>query len=251
MFAKQRVQLIMETKQKSLSSEIELTADGSHTLFVPSMNEHYHSVNGAETEAEHIYINYGFRESNASPLHVLEIGFGTGLNAFLTLIETQKLYKKVIYTSLELYPLSLELIRKLNYPDIIHPEYANLYYDLHQAKWNESCKITSDFSILKVNVDFTNIAHPTESAKWSLGTVDNQPISYDVVYFDAFAPEKQPEMWNQELFNALYASMNPNGILMTYCAKGVVRRMLQSSGFTVERLPGPPGKREVLRATKK
>ena len=240
----------METKQQSLSSEIELTADGSHTLFVPSMDEHYHSVNGAKTEAEHIYINYGLKENNASPLNVLEIGFGTGLNAFLTLLEAQKIHKEIIYTSLELYPLSLEVIKKLNYPDIIFPEYANLYFDLHQAKWDEKHKITSYFSIFKVNVDFTNIAHPEESVEWRIGTIDNQPISYDVVYFDAFAPEKQPEMWKQELFDALYTSMNNNGILMTYCAKGVVRRMLQSSGFIVERLPGPPGKREILRATK-
>ncbi|WP_321425323.1 tRNA (5-methylaminomethyl-2-thiouridine)(34)-methyltransferase MnmD [uncultured Bacteroides sp.] len=240
----------METKQKSLSSEIELTADGSHTLFVPSMNEHYHSVNGAKTEAEHIYINYGLKESSASPLHVLEIGFGTGLNAFLTLLETQKLHKKIIYTSLELYPLSLEKIRALNYPDVISPEFTDLYYDLHRAEWNAPCKITPDFSLLKVNIDFTCITYPDESAAWNLGTFGNEKIAYDVVYFDAFAPEKQPEMWNQKLFDAIYASMSHNGILTTYCAKGVIRRMLQSSGFTVERLPGPPGKREVLRAIK-
>ncbi len=250
MLTKQKSAIIMETKQKSLLSEIELTADGSHTLFVPSMDEHYHSVNGAKTEAEHIYINYGLRKSSAYPLHILEIGFGTGLNAYLTLLETQKLHRKTIYTSLELYPLSLEVIRQLNYPDVIYPEYANLYYDLHQAKWNEPCKITSDFTILKQNFDFTHITHPSDSEKWSMEIMNDQPIFYDVIYFDAFAPEKQPEMWNQELFNALYASTNHNGILMTYCAKGVVRRMLQSAGFTVERLPGPPGKREVLRANK-
>ena len=240
----------METRKQSLLSEIELTADGSHTLFVPSMDEHYHSVNGAKTEAEHIYINYGLRESCASTLHVLEIGFGTGLNAFLTLIEAQKLQKKTIYTSLELYPLPLEKVQKLNYPDVIYPEFASLYYNLHRVIWNEPCEITPDFSLLKVNIDFTHIAHPDESAKWSLGKSGNQLVSYNVVYFDAFAPEKQPEMWNQELFDAIYASMSHNGILTTYCAKGVIRRMLQSSGFTVERLPGPPGKREVLRATK-
>ena len=240
----------METKQKSLLSEIELTADGSHTLFVPSMNEHYHSVNGAKTEAEHIYINYGFKESCASPVNVLEIGFGTGLNAFLTLIETQKLQKQTVYTSLELYPLSQEVIEQLNYPSIIYPEFSNLYFDLHRAEWNKLCKISADFSLLKVNIDFTQISHANESSKWKLGTIDNQSISYDVVYFDAFAPEKQPEMWNQDLFDAIYASMSNNGILMTYCAKGVVRRMLQTSGFKVERLPGPPGKREILRATK-
>ncbi len=240
----------MNRKQQTLSSKIELTADGSHTLFVPSMNEHYHSVNGAKTEAEHIYINYGLKESTASPLNILEIGFGTGLNAFLTLLEAQKLHKKIIYTSLELYPLSFEVIKQLNYPTIICPEQSALYDDLHLAKWNEPCQITSDFTLLKQNLDFTKLTHPTDSMEWKLGIMDHQKSYYDVIYFDAFAPEKQPEMWNQELFNALYASMNVKGILMTYCAKGVVRRMLQSSGFIVERLPGPPGKREVLRATK-
>lgn len=240
----------MESKKQTLPSEIEVTADGSHTLFVPSMDEHYHSVNGAKTEAEHIYINYGLKKSDASPLHVLEIGFGTGLNAFLTLIEAERTQKKVLYTSLELYPLSPEVIRQLNYPDVIYPEYSDLYYDLHRAAWNEPIEITPNFTLFKLNVDFTRITQAEEPGQWKPGAFANHPIRYDVIYFDAFAPEKQPEMWNQELFNALYSSMNSKGILMTYCAKGIVRRMLQSSGFTVERLPGPPGKREVLRATK-
>lgn len=233
----------MQTKQRILPSEIEITADGSHTLFVPSMNEHYHSVNGAQTEAEHIYINYGFRKSEASPLSVLEIGFGTGLNAFLTLIEAEVAQKEVYYTSLELYPLSLELVKQLNYPSTICPQKSELYYDLHRVDWQQPSYILPKFKLLKLNMDYTQ--------KGDLPMCNNNLKGYDVIYFDAFAPEKQPEMWNQELFDWLYALTNDKGILMTYCAKGVVRRMLQSSGFTVERLPGPPGKREVLRATKK
>lgn len=231
---------MMETKQQLLPSEIELTADGSHTLFVPSMDEHYHSVNGAQTEAEHIYINYGLRKSEASPLNILEIGFGTGLNAFLTLIERQTMEKEIHYTSLELYPLGLDMIEKLNYPLNICPAKSELYYDLHRAEWQIETSITPLFTLKKLHVDYTK----SESMPmWNAN-------KYDVIYFDAFAPEKQPEMWNQELFDSLFAVANNNGILMTYCAKGVVRRMLQSSGFVVERLPGPPGKREVLRATK-
>lgn len=230
----------MESKQQLLPSEIEITADGSHTLFVPSMNEHYHSTNGAQTEAEHIYINYGLRRSEASPLNILEIGFGTGLNAFLTLIEGQKIGKKIHYTSLELYPLKLDVIEKLNYPQNICPEKSELYYDLHRAEWQKATIITPLFTLKKLHVDYTK---SDSTSTWNTN-------KYDVIYFDAFAPEKQPEMWNQELFDTLYQSANINGILMTYCAKGVVRRMLQSSGFIVERLPGPPGKREVLRATK-
>lgn len=241
---------LMEPKKQSLSSRIEITADGSHTLFVPSMDEHYHSVNGALTEAEHIYINYGLKKSKASPVHVLEIGFGTGLNAFLTLIEAGRINKEVTYTSLELYPLSIETISQLNYPETICPEHKSLYYNLHQASWNIPCEITPNFTLLKLNVDFTRLPNSEKIKQWQPGIFNNEKIGYDVVYFDAFAPEKQPDMWNQQLFNILYANMNTGGILMTYCAKGVVRRMLQTSGFTVERLPGPPGKREILRATK-
>lgn len=230
----------METKQTILPSEIELTADGSHTLFVPSMNEHYHSINGAQTEAEHIYINYGFRKSLASPLSILEVGFGTGLNAFLSLLESEKIGKEIEYTSLELYPLSLEIISKLNYPASISPNNSDLYYALHQSEWQVSCKIASNFTLRKLHIDYTQT---NNTNTWS-----NR--KYDVIYFDAFAPEKQPEMWSQDLFNLLYTVTNNQGILMTYCAKGVVRRMLQTAGYLVERLPGPPGKREVLRATK-
>lgn len=215
---------------------LEPTADGSNTLFVPELDEHYHSVKGALTESQHIFIQMGLNHSQAESPHVLEIGFGTGLNAFLTLLEAEKQQRKVCFTSIERYPLKEDIVRKLGYPEIIAPEKSEKFYALHTAPWNQFVEISPCFTLHKIEGDFTHFDFQSH---------------YDVVYFDAFAPEKQPEMWSQPLFDRLYRQMNPGGILTTYCAKGVVRRMLQAAGFTVERLPGPPGgKREILRANK-
>lgn len=215
---------------------LETTADGSNTLFVPELNEHYHSVKGALTESEHIFIQMGLNHSPVKNPHVLEIGFGTGLNAFLTLLEAEKQQRTVSFTSIEKFPLGEETVRKLAYPEKIAPKESQKFYALHTTPWNQPVKISPYFTLHKIETDFTCFAFKEY---------------YDVVYFDAFAPEKQPEMWNQTLFDKLYQQLNSGGILTTYCAKGVVRRMLQTAGFTVERLPGPPGgKREILRASK-
>ena len=216
--------------------QIEKTADGSYTLFVPELDEHYHSVKGALTESEHIFINMGLKHSLALSPRVLEIGFGTGLNAFLSLLEAEKSQRSVHFTTIERYPLDMETIRTMNYPAQVAPDHNTAYETLHSAPWNEDAVITEYFTLHKIEADFTNYQFP---------------YGYDVIYFDAFAPEKQPEMWSQELFDHLFNILNPGGILTTYCAKGIIRRMLQAAGFTVERLPGPPGgKREILRATK-
>lgn len=215
---------------------LEPTADGSDTLYVPELNEHYHSVKGALTESAHIFIQMGLNHAQAANPRVLEIGFGTGLNAFLTLLEAEKSQRAIHFTSIERFPLSEDIVRKLSYPETIAPEECERFYALHTAPWNQEVKISPYFTLHKIEGDFTHFSFSE---------------CYDVVYFDAFAPEKQPEMWSQPLFDNLYRQMNPGGILTTYCAKGVVRRMLQAAGFTVERLPGPPGgKREILRATK-
>lgn len=217
--------------------EIEKTADGSYTLFVPELDEHYHSVKGALTESEHIFINMGLKHSSATNPHILEIGFGTGLNAFLTSLEAKKEKKNIFYTTIEKFPLDIETIKCLDYPELVAPEESELFYAIHNAKWNSPQNVSEYFTIEKIEGDFTEY-------RFMKG--------YDIVYFDAFAPEKQPEMWNQKLFDSLYEVLNDNGILTTYCAKGAVRRMLQQAGFIVERLPGPPGgKREILRGSKK
>lgn len=210
---------------------IEKTDDGSATLFVPELNEHYHSTKGARTESQHIFIDMGLKASDALAPRILEIGFGTGLNAWLTLEEAERSERKIHYTGLELYPLEWQMIEQLNY--VTDKE---LFEQLHTAPWQEAVSITTHFTLLKMEVD---------ANKWQTEE------SFDLIYFDAFAPEKQPEMWSQELFNRLYVLLNDGGILTTYCAKGVIRRMLQAAGFIVERLPGPPGgKREILRARK-
>jgi tRNA U34 5-methylaminomethyl-2-thiouridine-forming methyltransferase MnmC len=221
-----------------MKTEFEITEDGSHTLFVPELNEHYHSTHGAVQESMHVYINAGFRQCTKEEIHVLEIGFGTGLNTFLTLLESEKNKKKIVYTSLELYPISLTDARKLNYTSQICPEKADVFLQLHESGWEKRVDINNRFSLLKLNRSVT------ENDSLALDEI------FDVVYFDAFAPEKQPEMWSQKIFNDIFSICNPNATLTTYCAKGVVRRMLQDAGFTVERLEGPSGKREILRGKK-
>ena len=216
--------------------KLEQTADGSYTLYVPELDEHYHSVKGALTESKHIFIDMGLKHAAATEPRILEIGLGTGLNCFLTLMEAEASRRKVHYTGIERFPLTLEVVRSLDYPSVIGQGHTEDYFAIHQAPWEEDVELSPWFTLHKTEGDFTR--HQFEKG-------------YDIIYFDAFAPEKQPEMWSQPLFDILYSILNEGGILTTYCAKGVVRRMLQEAGFKVERLPGPPGgKREILRATK-
>ena len=209
---------------------IERTEDGSATLYVPELQEHYHSVKGARTESQHIFVDMGLKASQAAVPQILEVGFGTGLNALLTLEETERSERHVCYTGIELYPLTWDEVEPLHYSD--NP----LFRTLHELPWEETVEVTPHFTLRKKQMDVRTLS---------------ETATYDVVYMDAFAPEKQPEMWDEALLGRLYQSLRPGGILTTYCAKGVVRRLLQAIGFRVERLPGPPGgKREILRATK-
>lgn len=222
-----------------MQTQIITTEDGSHSLYVPHLEEHYHSTHGAIQESQHVYINAGLGSCPLRNINILEIGFGTGLNAFLSLLQAEETGVTVNYTSLELYPLDIETAKQLNYSQhLTNNAKASLFTALHTSPWNETIEITPHFSLHKIETDFSNPDNLTTSTL------------FDVIYFDAFAPEKQPEMWSQAIFDKLYTLSNPNAIITTYCAKGVVRRMLQSAGFTVERLPGPPGKREILRGRK-
>lgn len=225
----------MHLNDKPIQREVQQTADGSFTLFVPSMDEHYHSVNGAIQESRHVFIEAALHHHSSDSINVFEIGFGTGLNAFLTLIDAIKNSKDITYYSVEKYPLTLEESCVLGYEKNVDPEYADYYMRLHEAPWNSEHKIADGFNLFKIKGDNNDLVLPN---------------NIDVVYFDAFAPDKQPEMWSEEIFSKLYAAMNPGGILTTYCAKGSVRRMMQKAGYSVERIPGPPGKREMLRASK-
>ena len=207
------------------------TADGSHTLFVPEIEESYHSIHGAIRESTFIFIEQGLRTCLKNSVHVLEIGFGTGLNALLTALEANRIHKKIHYTTLERYPIPVHNALLLNYPELL--ENSGDFFDkIHSVPWNRDVEINPFFVLHKVETDFTT--HPLKGV-------------YDVIYFDAFSPEKQPAMWGEAGFQKIAKHCNSNAVLTTYCAKGTVRRTLQKVGFQVERLPGPPGKREILR----
>lgn len=217
---------------------IQHTEDGSATLFVPALDEHYHSVKGAYTESLHIYRDCAYQyvagrsASDGTFLRLLEIGFGTGLNAAVTAIVAGA-QCPVHYITLEKYPVESSIVDQLGYDALIP---AQLFADIHAAPWEQPTAITPHFTLEKRCCDL-------------LAT--SLPHDIDVVYFDAFAPEKQPEMWSSEVFACIYRAMRPGGVLTTYCAKGSIRRLLQATGFSVERLAGPVGgKREILRATK-
>lgn len=222
----------------AMKIEFEITGDGSHTLFVPILNEHYHSTHGAVQESNHVYIEAGLKQCLKPEIELLEIGFGTGLNAFLTCLEGGRSGKKINYTALELHPLRIEEARKLNYVSRTAPGKEELFLQLHRVSWGGWEAIDTWFTLRKL------LRNAAEHAAFAFAE------TFDVVYFDAFAPDKQPEMWSQEVFEALFRVCNRGAVLTTYCAKGSVRRMLQRAGFTVERLPGPPGKREMLRGRK-
>ncbi len=222
----------MDNQTKMPDREIQLTADGSHTLYIKDIDEHYHSVNGAIQESLHVFIDAGLKQLNKDHIRLLEIGFGTGLNAFLTFMETAV---PVEYYTTELYPLEPEIIQSLNYGELISPEKKDIFRQLHTVPWNKVTQITDRFSLNKIHGDSNTCELPT---------------TIDLIYFDAFAPDKQPEMWNPDIFNRLFQHTEKGGILTTYCAKGSVRRMMKEAGYSVERIPGPPGKREMLRAIK-
>ena len=215
--------------------KLEQTADGSYTLYVPELDEHYHSVKGALTESQHIFIDMGLKHSSVPSPRILEIGLGTGLNCFLTYIASEETGREIHYTGIERYPLQEEVIRTLDYPSLIGKGHDDAYFAIHQAAWKKDVPLSPSFTLHKIEGDFTQYTFEGK---------------YDIIYFDAFAPEKQPEMWTREAFEKLYATTNSGAVLTTYCSKGVIRRMLSDIGFNVERIAGPPnGKREILRAT--
>jgi len=214
--------------------EIVKTEDGSDTLYIPSLNEHYHSVHGAVTESEHIYLNAGFNSCSPGPLHIFEAGFGTGLNALLTAIRSASDKREVFYTAAENFPLSREITDSLNYPDFISDR-AQIFRMIHSSPWNEFNKIHEHFSLCKIRCDLTT---------------DTISGRFNLIYFDAFGPDKQPGMWSDEVFQKISGLTEKNGVLVTYSSKGEVKRRLKKYGFEVSLLPGPRGKRHIIRAIK-
>jgi tRNA U34 5-methylaminomethyl-2-thiouridine-forming methyltransferase MnmC len=213
------------------------TLDGSDTLYLEEIDEHYHSTFGAVQESLHVFIEAGFNQCDGKELNILEIGFGTGLNCYLTVLASLDSHKYVKYYTLEKYPLPKEIWSHLNFCTKDGEEKFKIFSLIHESRWNCDVSINSRFLLNKIHADILN---------WN---TENIP-QLDLVYFDAFSPEKQPELWDKAVFDSICQKMNSNGILVTYCAKGNVRRILQSLGFRVERIPGPPGKREMLRAKK-
>jgi tRNA U34 5-methylaminomethyl-2-thiouridine-forming methyltransferase MnmC len=216
-------------------TEIILTEDGSHTLFVPELSEHYHSIHGAVQESQFIFINNGLKYIDSSPVRIFEAGFGTGLNAFLTALESSAANRKIFYTSIEKYPLPSEITYRLNYSALFPGAEAGLFSKIHSCPWSTPVDINDTFTLTKIEGDLTK-------------AVPEGP--YDLVYFDAFGPDKQPEMWTDEVFEKISAITGTGGVFVTYSAKGSVQRSLKKAGFDVSLLPGPPGKRQIIRAVK-
>ncbi len=226
--------------QQKLKREIITTADGSTTIHLPELNEQYHSKHGAVNEAKHVFINNGFHHilkgQHYEIVDILEIGFGTGLNAFIAFLEAERINQKVHYVGVEAYPVVWEEAKFMKYPEaLLAKEKEAVFKSLHQSEWEILFEIASTFVITKRKQFFIEIQDEDR---------------FDLVFFDAFGARVQPELWTAEIFQKMYNALRAKGVLVTYSAKGSVRRAMQEVGFVVERLPGPPGKREMLRATK-
>lgn len=223
---------------KIIQREFRTTADGSPTLFVSQWDEHYHSIHGAMQESEHVFMKAGFRyllpKLEKRTIHILEIGLGTALNAWLTLNEAISENITVYYHALEAYPLSDEEYVQLLFSDN-EIENSRLQ-SLHQASWEHETKIEANFFLKKSEIQLEDFI-PKENR-------------YDIIYFDAFAPSAQPELWTETIFRKMFDCLKSGGCLVTYCAKGDVKRAMKAAGFKVEALPGPPMKREMTRAIK-
>lgn len=223
-----------------MNREIIITADGSHTVRVPEMGVTYHSLHGAVQESMHVFIEAGLmhllsgpskRPDNTDYWRIFEMGFGTGLNTLLTAIKASEEKAKIHYTTIDTFPLSTEEAALLNYGDALGQPV--LFDNIHGSSWNEDVAITDYFTLRKIREDIINFSTSQ---------------LFNLVYYDAFAPSAQPELWTKEAFEKLYPMLQPGGFLVTYCSKSDVRRAMKAAGFSVEKLPGPRGKREMVRA---
>jgi tRNA U34 5-methylaminomethyl-2-thiouridine-forming methyltransferase MnmC len=214
------------------------TGDGSKTIHLPDWNENYHSSHGAVQEAKHVFLKHGLDLFlGKSEIHILEIGFGTGLNSILTLEAALQSDTHIYYDGLEAFPITKEEMVALEYENLLTTDFLkNQYKEIHATPWDIPQTITTTFTLTKI--------HETLQNQYFI------PNTYDLIYFDAFGPRVQETMWTPEIFQKLYDSLKTGGYLVTYCAKGQVKRDLKSVGFNVETLPGPPGKREMTRGRK-
>ena len=217
-----------------MKNKLVITNDGSHSIFNPKINETYHSKHGAIVEAEHVFIKNGLLAENKKQFNILEVGFGTGLNALLTSQKAKQKNITINYHGIELYPVAEKSYNQLNFTDLIGEEKSELL-KLHECSWEEEHIIHDFFKLTKNEIELEKYTSNTK---------------FDIIYFDAFSPEKQPHLWNEEIFQNMYNLLKEDGFLVTYCAKGVVKRTMKSVGFEIVVLDGPPGKRQMTRVNK-
>ena len=220
-----------------MEREIIKTLDGSTTIHLKEWDECYHSKHGAIQEAKHVFIKNGLSLFENKPVSILEIGFGTGLNAFITFLEAQQKLQKIDYVGVEAYPVDAKEVLAMNYVDELEAgDFEKIFQKMHEVEWDQKNEISSEFYLTKRKQFFDEI---------------NDFETFDLIYFDAFGYRVQPELWSTEIFQKMYNSLKSNGVLVTYAARGVVKRNMIEVGFTVEKLACPPGKREMFRAFKK
>jgi tRNA U34 5-methylaminomethyl-2-thiouridine-forming methyltransferase MnmC len=211
--------------------------DGSHTLFLPHLNETYHSLHGAIIESEYVFIKMGLEivADKKDEIHIFEVGFGTGLNALLTFFYSQSSGKKIVYHTLEPFPIPARIYENLNYIQLLGREDLKAaFLKMHQCESGKAIELSDNFSFVRYESTLENFSNPA--------------LNIDLVYYDAFAPSKQPEVWSKENLTKIKDSMVSSGVLVTYCASGQFKRDLKEIGFVVEVLQGPPGKKEMTRA---
>lgn len=219
-----------------MEREIIQTLDGSTTIHLKEWDECYHSKHGAIQEAQHVFIKNGLSLFPNQSVSILEIGFGTGLNAFISFLESSKLNQSINYVGVEAYPVNATEVLSMNYVDELNAKsQKEVFEKMHESKWNEKIELTAEFELTKRKQFFDEI---------------DDVEQFDLIYFDAFGYRVQPELWSTAIFQKMYTALRPGGKLVTYAARGVVKRSMIEVGFTVEKLPGPPGKREMFRASK-
>ncbi len=228
----------MNDKEKQfLELELIKTEDGSHTLHLPVLGENYHSIHGAIQESRHVFIENGLLSvhQNQPNIKIFEVGFGTGLNTFLTVLQTENIPTNIIYHTIEKYPLKKELHSLLNYTDFFSNRSKQIFDKIHKSPWNETYQARKNFHFKKISGDIETFEFSSK---------------YHLIYFDAFAPDKQPGVWTYDIFNRIFQAMYEEGLLVTYSVKGTICRCLTDIGFKIKKIPGPPGKRHMLQAFK-
>ena len=218
-----------------MKREIIKTNDGSTTIHLPEWDESYHSKHGAIQEAYHVFIKNGFSLFEGKPISILEIGFGTGLNSFITYLEAKKNNQYIDYVGVDAYPVILDEALQMNYVAEIDATQSAIFQQLHECNWEQKNAIAENFTLTKRQQFFQDI--------------DNSN-AFNLIYFDAFGFRVQPELWSEDIFAKMFAALKLGGVLVTYACRTSIKNAMLSAGFSVEKLPGAPGKREMLRATK-